>query len=166
LTKKQGVFCCYEVTIGWYGKERVDYLTYDTKGIWRFYEIKVSKSDFNSKAHNTFLGHFNYYVMPMELYDEVKDEIPSDIGVYVTWGCKKKAKKRELGVDEQILKDSMIRSLYREAEKLIKSSDPSIVERLQKQLNKQKKETDLYVEKYRNLNRSVIEKFGTRWNKE
>ena len=73
MTNKRGVFCCYEVTIGWYGKERVDYLTYDTNGVWRCYEIKVSKSDFYSKSHNTFLGHFNYYVMPEELYEQVKD---------------------------------------------------------------------------------------------
>lgn len=33
-TNKMGVFGCFEVTIGWYGKERVDYLTYDTKGLW------------------------------------------------------------------------------------------------------------------------------------
>ena len=31
-TKKRGTFGCFEVTIGWRGKERVDYLTYDTKG--------------------------------------------------------------------------------------------------------------------------------------
>lgn len=40
-TNCQGVFGCFEVTIGWFGKERVDYMTYDTKGIWRCYEIKV-----------------------------------------------------------------------------------------------------------------------------
>lgn len=32
-TNKIGVFGCFEVTIGWCGKERVDYITYDTKGI-------------------------------------------------------------------------------------------------------------------------------------
>ena len=92
-TRKQGVFGCFEVTIGWFGKERVDYLTYDTKGIWRCYEIKVSKSDFQSLAKNTFVGHFNYYVMPKELYDQVKDEIQKHIGVYINGGCVKKAKQ-------------------------------------------------------------------------
>ena len=43
---KQGIFGCFEVTIGWNGKERVDFMTYDTKGIWRCYEIKVSKAEF------------------------------------------------------------------------------------------------------------------------
>lgn len=47
-TKKRGTFGCYEVTIGWYGKERVDYITYNTEGIWRCYEIKASTVDFNS----------------------------------------------------------------------------------------------------------------------
>jgi hypothetical protein len=61
---KQGEFPCFEVTIGWFGHERVDMMSYDTKGIWRCFELKVSKSDFHSKAHNTFIGNYNYYVMP------------------------------------------------------------------------------------------------------
>lgn len=122
-TKKQGVFGCFEVTIGWFGKERVDYMTYDTKGIWRCFEIKVSKSDFRSKAYNTFCGHFNYYVMPSELYEVVKSEIADHIGVYVEYGywpfvkCIKRAKKQPLTEDEQVLKNSMIRSLSREVDK-------------------------------------------------
>ena len=51
-TQKTGVFSCFEVTIGFFGNERVDYMTFDTKGIWRCYEIKTSMSDFNSKAKN------------------------------------------------------------------------------------------------------------------
>lgn len=38
-TRKTGVFGCYEVTIGFCGRERVDYMTYDTKGVFRCYEI-------------------------------------------------------------------------------------------------------------------------------
>jgi len=125
-TRKQGVFGCFEVTIGWFGHERVDYLTYDTKGIWRCFEIKATKADFHSKANNTFIGHFNYYVMPYELYEQLKDEIPQHIGVYTEGACRKNAKRQDLGVDEQILKNSMIRSLYREAKKKLKSElEPS-----------------------------------------
>lgn len=51
---------------------------------WRCYEIKVSKKDFYSKAKVTFVGHFNYYVMPIELYEQVKQDIPKDIGVVVS----------------------------------------------------------------------------------
>ena len=106
-TKNAGTFGCFEVTIGWFGKERVDYMTYNVKGEFRCYEIKVSKRDFHSKSATTFLGHYNYYVMPQELYEEVKDEIPDWIGVYTDLTCVKKAKKQDLKVDEKILKDLM-----------------------------------------------------------
>lgn len=119
-TRKISVFGCFEVTIGWLGSERVDYMTYDTKGIWRCYEIKTSVEDFRSMAKLTFVGHFNYFVMPQALFDKVKDEIPSHIGVYVGRWCIKRPKKQVLRVDEQILKNSLIRSLYREAAKFAK----------------------------------------------
>lgn len=165
-TCKQGVFGCFEVTIGWFGKERVDYITYDTNGIWRCYEIKISKADFRSKAHNTFIGHYNYYVLTKELYEQVKDDIPKHIGVYVNSGLVKKSKKQELKVDEQILKNSMIRSLYREAEKIIKSNEPTIVESLKKQVNYNKKQADSYRKQYWELLRRVQDKYGTGWNRE
>lgn len=165
-THKQGTFGCFEVTIGWYGKERVDYLTYDTKGIWRCYEIKVSKSDFHSKAHNTFIGHYNYYVMPKDLYEQVKDEISNHIGVYIIGGINKRAKKQELQVDEKVLKDSFIRSLYREAEKVIKSDNPTVVEKLTRSRDSYKKEAEDYKRKYWELMRIGQEKYGSRWYKE
>lgn len=117
-TNKMGVFGCLEVTIGWKGNERVDYLTMDTKGVWRCYEIKVTRNDFYSKANNTFIGNYNYYVMPSELYDRVKKDIPNHVGVLDEY-CNnlKKPTKQELAVDEDILKNSMIRSLSREVDK-------------------------------------------------
>ena len=121
-TKKMGVFGCFEVTIGFFGKERVDYMTYDTKGIFRCYEIKTSLSDFHSKAKKTFCGHYNYYVLTKELYEKVKDEIPKEIGVFVDGSFYKKPIKQELKISEDILKDSMIRSLCRESDKLLKQN--------------------------------------------
>lgn len=116
---KQGVFGCFEVTIGWFGKERVDFITYDTKGVWRCYEIKVSKADFHSKCHKTFIGNYNYYVLSADLYSSVAEHIEDDIGVYLLYKdslfLHKRAKKRELGCDESILKNSLIRSLSRDA---------------------------------------------------
>lgn len=93
-TYKMGTFGCYEVTIGYGGKERVDYMTYDTKGIFRCYEVKVSKADFHSAAVKSFVGHYNYYVLTRELYDQVKGEIPDWVGVYIGDYCAKKAKKQ------------------------------------------------------------------------
>lgn len=70
-----GVYGCMEVTLGKsYGNERVDFMTMDSEGIFRCYEIKVSKADYLSKAAKTFKGHFNYFVFPEELYEEIKDE--------------------------------------------------------------------------------------------
>jgi hypothetical protein len=165
-THKQGVFCCYEVTIGWYGKERVDYMTYDTKGIWRCYEIKISKSDFYSEAHNSFLGHFNYYVMTKELYEQIKNEIPSHIGVYIGNWLKKRAKRQELTIDNQILKNSLIRSLSREVEKQIKSNNPYEVDKLNRRIKTAEDKSKELEHRYWDLLREVQEKYGSRWNKE
>ena len=165
-TKKQGVFGCFEVTIGWFGNERVDYLTFDTKGIWRCYEVKVSVADFRSKAKKTFCGHFNYYVLTQELYDKVKDEIPSHIGVYVHGFCAKRAKKQELIVDEQVLKDSFIRSLSREVDKGIKSNNPDVINNMNRRIKRAEDERDAYKMRYRELMNTGNEKFGRRWHVE
>ena len=142
-TVQKNMFGCFEVTIGFDGNERVDFLTLDAHGTWRFYEIKVSKSDFYSKAHNTFYGHYNYYVMPSELYLQVKDDIPDHIGVYNGCSYIKKAKKRELGIDEQILKDSMIRSLSRENQKFFKTCDVGYLSSLKTKISKLEKENSI-----------------------
>lgn len=144
-TNKQGVFGCFEVTIGWFGDQRADYMTYDCKGVFRCYEIKVSRADFHSSVKKSFVGHYNYYVMPKALYEDVKDEIPAEIGVYTEHSasikyptkllpaeCVKKAKRQALRVEKDILKDSMIRSLSRDAEKYIKNQDEFLIQRAQK----------------------------------
>lgn len=48
---------------------------------WRCYELKVSKADFRSTAKLSFVGHYNYFVLPSELYEQVKAEIAPQIGV-------------------------------------------------------------------------------------
>jgi hypothetical protein len=167
-TSKQGVFGCFEVTIGFFGKERVDYMTYDTKGNFRCYEIKVTKADFRSRCHNSFVGHFNYYVLRQGLYEEVKTEIPKHIGVYVerdgALHSIKKAKRRT-AQNPDVLKDSLIRSLYREVAKQIKSGDPLIIEHKNRELSRVKKERDDYRGQYWDLLREIQEKYGTRWNR-
>lgn len=162
-TYKQGVFGCFEVTVGWWGKERVDFLTYDTKGIWRCYEIKVSKSDFHSAAKVTFVGHYNYYVMTSELYEQVKDEIPNHIGVYCGSSLVKKAKKQELKVEEKILKDSMIRSLSRENEKFMKTCDNTYLNRLKSTISRLEKDNNEYKRErisFSHIVRELSERYG------
>ena len=50
---------------------------------WRCYELKVTKSDFHSKAKLSFVGHYNYFVLPLKLYQAVATEIPAGIGVLI-----------------------------------------------------------------------------------
>jgi hypothetical protein len=98
-------------------QERVDLLGY-SKGEWRFYEIKSSLGDFHSPHKWTFLGHYNYFAMPVELYEKVKHEIPDGIGCYVIDNgecrCIKNAKRQDLRVSEDLLKNAFIQSLSRE----------------------------------------------------
>lgn len=141
-TKKMGTFGCHEVTIGWYGKERVDYLTYDTKGNWRCYEIKVSKSDFHSKANNTFVGNYNYYVMPESLYKQIKNEIPSHIGVHDGYCVIKQPKKVSLGIDESILFQSMVRSLTRAYHRRMKLGHPDSLEMVERMVEQSRELRD------------------------
>ncbi|MGM0124313.1 hypothetical protein IGI37_001690 [Enterococcus sp. AZ194] len=98
---------------------------------WRCYELKVSKADFRSKAKLSFIGHYNYYVLPKELYEQVKEEIPSEIGVLVyrpyaseevvdskgTFRVVKKPQKKELEVEEAALTNRFFASLFREVRK-------------------------------------------------
>ena len=119
-TRKE--FGCLEVTLGWYGKEIVDFIVYNCEREVKCYEIKVSKSDFNSNAKLSFFGNKNYYVMPAELYEQVKDEIKYPIGCYVyTEGgglrCVLSSRKQELKADKEVILSSMLRSLTREFKK-------------------------------------------------
>lgn len=138
---KRGVFGTFEVTLGWYGKERVDFMTYDCKDVFRCYEIKVSVADFHSSAKKSFVGNYNYYVMTNDLWEKVSDEIPADIGVYVSPAddssyydidgrvyyrdltLVKRPKRQDLGFDKDILYSSLIRCLHRDAEKYNRLSD-------------------------------------------
>lgn len=96
--------------------EICDFMTYEQdKDVFRCFEIKVSKSDFHSKAKKTFVGNYNYYVMPKSLYLEVKDEIPSNIGVLDEYcNCLKKPKRVSLRYKKNKLLISMLKSLSRE----------------------------------------------------
>lgn len=169
-TKKRRTFGCFEVTVGWRGKERVDYLTYDTKGIFRCYEVKVSKADFYSKNKLSFLGNYNYYVMPLDLYHQVEEDIEDFVGVYISKGKKlvsvKRAKKQELKVDRDLLKDSLIRSLYRESEKVISNGDILEIDKLRKNLSKAKKKAYQNYRQNMDLRKKLYEKYGESWKED
>lgn len=72
--------CAFEV---WVRRGRVDFVSRDREGKYTFVEIKVSVADFNSRSGHNFYGDKNYYAMPADLYEKVKDKIPKGIGVLV-----------------------------------------------------------------------------------
>lgn len=111
---------------------RVDYIKFKPvnntisgieKGDFYCYEIKSSVEDFKSKNGHNFIGDFNYYVMPEEVYQIIKNQIPHNIGVYVPDESgkalhsikKAKRKDRDRPVSEMIL--MMFRSANRELRK-------------------------------------------------
>lgn len=53
------------------------------KGDFYCFEVKSSPEDFHSKNGHNFLGDFNYYIMPEKVYEEIKKEIPYNVGVLV-----------------------------------------------------------------------------------
>ena len=162
-TKKIGVFGCFEVTIGLGGNERVDYMTLDSKGTWRCYEIKCSLSDFRSKAAKSFYGHYNYYVFTSELYEKVKDEIPTHIGIYVGKRLMKKPKRVELSVSDDVLKMSFIRSLSREAGKYHKSQNPKAIESYNRKISQLESENDRLRREQTDLRNKLFRKYGRNW---
>ena len=158
-------FGCHEVTIGWYGEERVDFMTMDSKEIFRCFEIKISKSDFRSIHGHNFVGNFNYYVLPKKLYDEIEEDIPNHIGAY-TWNGKnltltKRARKQKLKVDINILKNSMIRSLYRDSCKITTSENIEAMNRLKSKLLKVEKENRDNFEQYYKYKNAIYFELGS-----
>jgi hypothetical protein len=112
-----------------YETEIVDVMTYDqNRDIFKTVEIKISKSDFNSKAKLSFVGNYNYLAMPKELYEQVKNDIPKGVGVLINNGgwycqCVVKPKKQELKYPKEKLLISMTKSLSREFYKKIFSKE-------------------------------------------
>ena len=91
------------------------------KGDFYCYEVKSSVEDFHSKNGHNFIGDFNYYIMPEEVYAAVGLEIPYAVGVYCPDGSelrsvkKAKRKDRERPVSEMLL--MMFRSAARDRKK-------------------------------------------------
>lgn len=86
------IYWAREVTFdyGTLNQIRVDYMVFEPKnnsvsgiekGDFYCYEIKSSVADFESKHGHNFIGDYNYYVMPLDVFEKVKDKIPFSVGV-------------------------------------------------------------------------------------
>lgn len=107
---------------------RVDYMRFKPvnntvsgieKGDFYCYEVKSSLEDYRSKNGHNFIGDYNYYVMPQEVYEQVENTIPWKVGVYCPAEdgdlvCVKKAQRadRDRPVSEMLL--MMFRSAARD----------------------------------------------------
>ena len=134
-------FFVFECTIGWYGKEIVDCVMYDCNREVYCFEIKSTVADFHSSAAKTFIGNRNYFVMPLDVYEKVKLEIPLGVGVYIATGggkivttptaygksssvewlpgfyqlrCVQKCRRMDLRADKEVILSSMLRSMQRD----------------------------------------------------
>lgn len=110
---------CAEVTLDDFGI--VDFISMELNGnrTVRCYELKISKSDFLSEAKKTFIGEYNYYVIPTELWHEVKGHIEPGIGVWVidkhgNPSVRKKASRMECPMDKSRIMGKILRALNRE----------------------------------------------------
>lgn len=98
------------------------------KGDFYCYEVKSSVEDFHSKNGHNFIGDFNYYVMPEEVYATISHEIPYFAGVMIP-ECKnyrgdwydlkivKKARKRDRNRSLHEMLFMMFRSCVRDVNK-------------------------------------------------
>lgn len=128
---------------------------------WRCYELKVTKADFCSPAKLSFVGHYNYFVLPFTLFEKVKDDIPANVGVMLYRSFEqadselapgsltivKKAQRKELEVDSGALTQRFIASQAREvgkAKKVAKGLGGYHLEELYKELKRRQTDYDLY----------------------
>ena len=86
------VYYAREVTFD-YGLQsmvRVDFMEFRPRnntvsgiesGVFYAYEVKSSVDDFHSKYGHNFIADYNYYVMPQDVYEKIKQEIPQYVGV-------------------------------------------------------------------------------------
>lgn len=172
-SKYERKYGCEEITIGFqnngHGDEIVDFMTMDSKGILRCYEIKITLEDLKSKAKKSWYGHYNYLVVSSELYAQVekwKEFIPEYVGIIVAYPysthdgrflenkrkCKKLAVSPEI---ENMLKESIIRSMFYKYQKLKDATNTEHIKYLEKEIRKQKKEKEKYQDELYQIRKQI-----------
>lgn len=150
-SRKAREYGCEEVTIGFksqgHGDEIVDYMTMDSKNIFKCYEIKVTLADLKTDNKKSFYGDYNYLVVSNSLYAKNpvwSNYIPPYCGILAgkDLAVKRQAKKKEITEEvRDMLKGSLLRSVYWKYENYKDAGDLNKYRDLQKQLAQ--KETEL-----------------------
>lgn len=122
-TWKLGQIGCPEVGLGEEGI--IDYITMEMTGdrLVRCYELKITKEDFLSDAKKTFIGDYNYYVIPTSLWNAVRSHIAPGIGCWCMDNrgqaqCMLEAERRECSLDRNYVARRIIHGLRREHSKI------------------------------------------------
>lgn len=120
------IYWAREVTFG-YGttdQARVDFMKFEPvnnsvsgieKGDFYCYEVKSSVEDFHSKNGHNFIGEYNYYFMPRDVFEKVRDEIPFMTGVLCPEGHELKSVKHARRKDRTISAIEMLFMMFRSA---------------------------------------------------
>ena len=141
--RSSGEYGCREVTIGFahsgHGDEIVDYMTMDSHSVFRCFELKVSLADLKSDAKKSWYGDYNYLVVSEALYARQpvwENYIPPYAGILSgeSLRVRRKAVRKKIP-DEQreMLKDSLLRTLFRKMDGYRSSGDHENYRNLQKQ---------------------------------
>lgn len=64
------------------------------------FECKISLTDFKSPHGHNFCGNRNYYVVPKDLAQTIKDFVPDDIGIIAYYGNNRLRKIKECKYQE------------------------------------------------------------------
>lgn len=144
---------CTEVTIGFkhqgLGNEIVDYISMDSKNVFRCYEIKVTLSDLKTDNKKSFYGQYNYLVVSEDLYQRhpVWDNyIPPYVGILVgtSLTVRRQAKQKQITDDTiQMLTSSLLRTLYYKMDQYRNIQDLEENKELKKQLQETIKQAEL-----------------------
>jgi rubrerythrin len=139
---------CREVTIGFsyenYGDEIVDYLTMDAHAVFKCYELKVSLSDLKSDNAKSWYGDYNYLVVSESLYARSPvwgNYIPPYAGILSgpSLTVRRTAKKKGISSEQrEMLKDSLLRSVYWKMKNFEDAGDLEKYRKLEKELEQEK----------------------------
>lgn len=149
-SRKMREYGCEEVTIGFksggHGDEIADYMTMDSKNVFKCYEIKVTLQDLKTENRKSFYGDYNYLVVSKSLYAQNpswSNYIPGYCGILVgkELTVKRQAKRKTITEEtREMLKDSLLRSVFWKYENYKDASDLAQYRSLQKQLQQKEQE--------------------------
>ena len=160
-----GYYGCEEVTIGFanngHGNEIVDFMSMDSKGTIRCYEIKVTMADLKSKAKKSWYGHYNYLVIGGELLnkiEEVKSLTPKEIGILDNnlSAIRRPKLKGIHDKTETMLKESLVRSMYHKMNKYKRTQDIDEYKKMESKVKRVERERNKYKKQYDDLTNNIL----------